>query len=372
MSLPGTDYTSTVGNGSDEPSCYGVTTGQILVDGTLKSNTPAREQLTSDPNRYGLAESEKRKRFRLDYVPQELQSGLASITKTVAEEVIKIRDIVDFCGGLFEIVWHALEADDVIAIIFAIFQDHVRRTVVSVPRLANRTDIHQSLFAGGAVSHFDFFRREEIIVLRKDTRNVRMPLKTVLSNQAENAFHFPLVVNVLWEHVLIERVSRGTVDEQQVVLAVHTWKFAKKIPAFPVSTGVTAFEHLAGPENGPLRPGVEAFGVEQRSLIVIAQQRHLAIHHTINALARIRTVPDNVAEAIDRIAILLFDVREDGFQPFQVAVNVANDRSFQRLLAPRVGTRILSLPQWTPRQCIHYVFGWSRPWGGDLTRQHTV
>ena len=91
--------------------------------------------------------------------------------------------------------------------------------------------------------------------------------------------------------------------------------------------GVAGFEHLARPEDGAFGAGVEALGIEQRALVVIAEQAGLARHHEIDALARVWAVTDDVAEAVNLLDSLLFDVREDSLKGLEVGVDIADNCS---------------------------------------------
>ncbi len=63
-----------------------------------------------------------------------------------------------------------------------------------------------------------------------------------------------------------------------------------------------------------------------RALIVVAEQDDLALHHQIDALARVRPVADDIAQTVDFADGLFLDVLEDRLQGLQVTVNVADDR----------------------------------------------
>ena len=88
---------------------------------------------------------------------------------------------------------------------------------------------------------------------------------------------------------------------------------------------VGGFELIARPEDGALGRLVEAIGIEHGALVVVAEQDHFAGHDPIDAFARIGTVTDDVAEAVDLGDVELRDVCEDGLESFQVTVNVADD-----------------------------------------------
>ena len=55
-------------------------------------------------------------------------------------------------------------------------------------------------------------------------------------------------------------------------------------------------------------------------------------HDPIDTFARIRTVADDVAQAIDFGDTLLANVGQHGFQRFEVCVNIANDGAQHKFL----------------------------------------
>jgi hypothetical protein len=144
----------------------------------------------------------------------------------------------------------------------------------------------------------------------------------------EDAFHLPLVVHVLGEDVLVERVARAAVDEQVAVLAVAAGPLGQELPALLAHRAGLAgrFELLPRPEDGPLGGGVEPVRVEHRALVVVAQEHQLAVHHQVDALARVGAVPDHVSEAVDLADAQRLDVGQHGLEGFQVPVDVADDR----------------------------------------------
>src|SRR5262249_22947771 len=117
-------------------------------------------------------------------------------------------------------------------------------------------------------------------------------------------------------------------DVEKIPLPVLTWQFSQELPASFVSRGITFLELFPRPENGPLCPRVEAFGIEEGTLVVIPQQAELARHDAIDAFARVRSVPDDVSQTVDFRNVLLLDVRQNRIQRFQVTMYVANE-SFQ-------------------------------------------
>jgi hypothetical protein len=115
-------------------------------------------------------------------------------------------------------------------------------------------------------------------------------------------------------------------------------QLSQKLPTPFVPRRITFFELFACPEDGPLGPRVETFGVEQGSLIVISQETHLARHHPVDTLARVRSVTNNVAETVNLRNPLCLNVRQNRIQRFQVTVDVT-DESFQGPQAFRMDLR---------------------------------
>ena len=161
----------------------------------------------------------------------------------------------------------------------------------------------------------------------EDAGDVGVSLEAVMLDQGEDAFHFALVVDVFRENVLVERIAGRAVNEEESVLPMVARPFGEELPAaFHVGPAVAGcFELLARPEDGPFGGRVEAFGVEHGSLVVIAQEDHMALHDDIDAFAGVWPVADDVAEAIDLFCLLLFDVLEDRLQGLEVAMDVADN-----------------------------------------------
>ena len=145
-------------------------------------------------------------------------------------------------------------------------------------------------------------------------------------DQAEDLLHLPLVVDVFRKDVFVQRIAGRAVHEQKAVLAAVAGQLAEKVPALGVVGRVAggAFQLVAGPEDGPLGAGVEAFGIEQGPLVVIAQQADVALHHQVDALARVRPIADDVPQAVDLGDALLPDIRQHGLERFEIAVDIAN------------------------------------------------
>ena len=123
---------------------------------------------------------------------------------------------------------------------------------------------------------------------------------------------------------------RGAVDEQEVLFDASAGQFAEKIPA-ALAHGRRAgalLQLVSRPENRPLGAGIETFGIEQRPLIVIAQQTDLTSHDLIDHFTGVGAVADQIAEAIDLGDILVADVGQHRLKALDVAVDIADEGSF--------------------------------------------
>ena len=206
-----------------------------------------------------------------------------------------------------------------------VVEDHVAGARVAVPGLADRADVDQELAFSQRVFVVDLFGGEELEALGEHPRNVGVPLEAVALDKLEQPVHLAMVVDVLGEDVLAQRIPRRPVDEQKRRLLVRSRQVAEELPTPLVVRPVgRVLELAAGPEDGALRPGIESLGIKQRSLIMVAENAKLAPHNQIDALARIRTVADDVAEAEDFVDPLTADIAEHGLKAFEVAMNVAD------------------------------------------------
>ena len=76
------------------------------------------------------------------------------------------------------------------------------------------------------------------------------------------------------------------------------------------------------------RDRVEAIRVEQRRLIVIAQYGDLReFDHFVKTLARIRSIADDVSEAVNLGDLLFANVRQYRSQRLEIGVYIANQCS---------------------------------------------
>jgi hypothetical protein len=85
----------------------------------------------------------------------------------------------------------------------------------------------------------------------------------------------------------------------------------------------------ARPEDRALGADVEAVRVDERGLIVIAEEGDPAVlADELHALAGIGTVADDVTEAEHLVDALPIDVAENGLECLEVAVDVTDDGAF--------------------------------------------
>ena len=69
---------------------------------------------------------------------------------------------------------------------------------------------------------------------------------------------------------------------------------------------------------------------------MIAQQAHrTVVDHRIQAFTRVRTVADNVTQAVNLLNGLPMDMRKNGLKSLVITVNVADDGAFQQTIRLR-------------------------------------
>src|SRR6476646_93411 len=110
-------------------------------------------------------------------------------------------------------------------------------------------------------------------ILEENAGDVGVALKTDLIDEAEDAIHLAMVVDVFRENIFVERIARGTVDEEATVLAMHAGPLGQEVPAGFLSfqAFVGRFELGASPKNGAFGGRIESVGIEHGPLIVIAE-----------------------------------------------------------------------------------------------------
>jgi hypothetical protein len=59
---------------------------------------------------------------------------------------------------------------------------------------------------------------------------------------------------------------------------------------------------------------------------MVPQENHLTFHNQVKALARVGAVSHDIAQAIDLGDVVFLNIFEDGLEPLEIAVNIADDR----------------------------------------------
>ena len=101
-----------------------------------------------------------------------------------------------------------------------------------------------------------------------------MALKAIALHAGVNLLHLAYAINVLGKNVLVDGIAGRAVDVQHVVFFVRARQITEEFPALlrNLAIGDRRFQLEAGPQDGAQRQVVEATRVEDRPLIVIAQQ----------------------------------------------------------------------------------------------------
>ena len=211
----------------------------------------------------------------------------------------------------------------------------VARSPVSVPGETDAAHIEHRLLVGQREDVIALLRRDELVGHREHARDVRVALEAVLGNPVKQRVHLALVVNVLREDVFVRRLSRRTMDESKIAFGSRARQLAEEIPALIGLSWIAAsvLKLISRPIDGLQSNRVEAVGVKQRRLIVIAQDRQLAAtNDRVEALARIRAIADNVAQAVDLGDPPLADVVQHRSQRGIVAMDVADEGSLHEAM----------------------------------------
>jgi len=82
----------------------------------------------------------------------------------------------------------------------------------------------------------------------------------------------------------------------------------------------------------PLGAARKTFGVVERALIVVAENRLIEPQHAVDALPRVGSVAHDIAQAIHAIDAFAGHIGLDGFERLEVGVDIADDRSFHGLV----------------------------------------
>ncbi len=125
--------------------------------------------------------------------------------------------------------------------------------------------------------------------------------------------------------------------EQKIVLALLQRPLGEELPAGVRrrAVGERLVQLRPRPHGRALGHRIEVHRIEEDGLVVIAHENKAAAHDLIQTFARVRSVADHVAQAVDRLDRLTGDVRKHRVQRFEVAVDIADDGFHEE--TPRTG-----------------------------------
>ena len=99
------------------------------------------------------------------------------------------------------------------------------------------------------------------------------------------------------------------------------------------SEPVVPLKLCSRPADGPFGANIEAIGIKQGALIMVAQQNHAAaIANDAGTLTWVRAIAHHVTKAEDFFCGLLFDILQHRLEGLEVAVDVANNGPLHALL----------------------------------------
>ena len=114
--------------------------------------------------------------------------------------------------------------------------------------------------------------------------------------------------------------------EQIAFLLTVSREFTEEVPKARILLRILSrvLQLFPRPENGAFRTGVKAFRIEYSALIVVADQTGIALHDQIDTFARVRTVSDDIPEAVNLVDLLLSDIFQNRLEALEITVNVAD------------------------------------------------
>ena len=140
-------------------------------------------------------------------------------------------------------------------------------------------------------------------------------------------------------------------NEGEGAFAEGPRQLAEEPPALGHLLGITIghFELIAGPKDGPLGAAGKAFRVIEGALVVVAEDRLVEAENAVDAFPRVRTVADNIAQAVNTIDAFAGDVRQDGLKGLQIGVDIADDGAFHRMMCMEQAERDVQGQPQNPR-----------------------
>lgn len=248
--------------------------------------------------------------------------GLSSFHQPIPKKIVDLRNSQNFGPSDLKIVLDPPKLDP------HSVQNDVAAARIVVSGLPDATHVDHQLLVGQFVLIVDFLGRIKSTIFSEDARNVSMPLKAVMLDESEYSLDLTLVVHVFWEHVLVQWAAWRAMNEHQFFVTVGPRKLSQKIPASLGTLDRTIFQLISSPEDRLFGSAAEAVGIEQGSVVMVAQQSHVELDALVNALARIGAVPNHITQTKDFVDRLFTDIRKNRRERFKVTVNVADDCSF--------------------------------------------
>src|SRR6266516_3827504 len=121
-------------------------------------------------------------------------------------------------------------------------------------------------------------------------------------------------VNVVGKNVFIDRPARRGVNADHLPLLEANWQVTEVFPApSPANRIGIGFEAISGPKTGLFRAAVEVKRLVKHRKVVVAHQRNpTAVGHDVQALHRIGSIANDIAQANDIGDAAAVDLGKDG------------------------------------------------------------
>ncbi len=225
---------------------------------------------------------------------------------------------------LIKVVGHSVKVDTA-----GIVQNHITGPWVQITGLAHRTHIAHDFLFPGKEDVVKLVRGLELILvglqLGENAGDMGMSLKAGFGDLLKDDLHFPLVVNIVREDILIGRVPGGTMNKEVGIFPVQFGPNREKIQSILAPTGgfVRLLQLVAGPKNRLFRGGIEAFGVENGGVIVISHENHVEIGNQVHTFSGIGPVTYNIPKAITLGYTLFFYILKNRNKGLEIAMDIA-------------------------------------------------
>lgn len=164
---------------------------------------------------------------------------------------------------------------------------------------------------------------------------MRVALKGITLDQRKETFHLAWAVGIVWEHIFVDGVRNGSMNVDDTIFGVYPREFREEAQSiFCISRLNALFDLLSCPEDGLFSHCAETFGIDQCTIVMVADDAHLHGHHDVKAFAGIWAVTDDVTETKDAFAPLRLNVGQNCGEGFKVPVDIANDCRSQSSYSP--------------------------------------